>query len=134
MSGRGHKDQTSVTTKAVRSKSSGRMAPLTGVRQPSNSSRSLAAAAKSLQSCLTLCDPIDVWQPTRFPRPWDSPGKNTGVGCHFLLQCIKVKSESDKEAGRKAAPLSEVAGTWGGAAWNRMPDQPSQQKPGIKMG
>ena len=32
-------------------------------------------------------------QPTRLPRPWDSPGKNTGVGCHFLLQCIKVKSE-----------------------------------------
>ena len=53
------------------------------------------AAAKSLQSCPTLCDPIDVWQPTRFPRPWDSPGKNTGVGCHFLLQCVKVKSESE---------------------------------------
>ena len=34
-------------------------------------------------------------QPTRFPRPWDSPGKNTGVGCHFLLQCMKVKSESE---------------------------------------
>ena len=34
-------------------------------------------------------------QPTRLPRPWDSPGKNTGVGCHFLLQCIKVKIESD---------------------------------------
>ena len=33
-------------------------------------------------------------QPTRLPRPWDSPGKNTGVGCHFLLQCMKVKSES----------------------------------------
>ena len=32
-------------------------------------------------------------QPTRLPRPWDSPGKNTGVGCHFLLQCIKVKNE-----------------------------------------
>ena len=31
------------------------------------------------------------WQPTRLPRPWDSPGKNTGVGCHFLLQCMKVK-------------------------------------------
>ena len=30
-------------------------------------------------------------QPTRLPRPWDSPGKNTGVGCHFLLQCMKVK-------------------------------------------
>ena len=34
------------------------------------------------------------WQPTRLPRPWDSPGKNTGVGCHFLLQCVKVKSLS----------------------------------------
>ena len=44
-----------------------------------------AAIAKSLQSCLTLCD----------PHPWDSPGKNTGVGCHFLLQHIKVKSESE---------------------------------------
>ena len=33
-------------------------------------------------------------QPTRLPRPWDSPGKNTGVGCHFLLQCVKVKSLS----------------------------------------
>ena len=34
-------------------------------------------------------------QPTRLPRPWDSPGKNTGMGCHFLLQCMKVKSESE---------------------------------------
>ena len=34
-------------------------------------------------------------QPTRLPGPWDSPGKNTGVGCHFLLQCMKVKSESE---------------------------------------
>ena len=34
-------------------------------------------------------------QPTRFPHPWDSPGKNTGVGCHFLLQCMKVKSERE---------------------------------------
>ena len=34
-------------------------------------------------------------QPTRLPRPWDSPGKNTGVGCHFLLQCMKGKRESD---------------------------------------
>ena len=48
-----------------------------------------AAAAKSLQSCLT---PRPYrWKPTRLPRPWDSPGKNTGVGCHFLLQCVKVK-------------------------------------------
>ena len=40
-----------------------------------------------------------VWphrrQPTRMPHPWGSPGKNTGVGCHFLLQCMKVKSESE---------------------------------------
>ena len=34
-------------------------------------------------------------QPTRLHRPWDSPGKNTGVGCHFLLQCMKVKSETE---------------------------------------
>ena len=34
-------------------------------------------------------------QPTRLPCPWDSPGKNTGVGCHFLLQCMKVQSESE---------------------------------------
>ena len=34
-------------------------------------------------------------QSTRLPCPWDSPGKNTGVGCHFLLQCMKVKSESE---------------------------------------
>ena len=34
-------------------------------------------------------------QPTRLSRPWDSPGKNTGVGCHFLLQCMKVKIESE---------------------------------------
>ena len=101
----------------------------------------LPAAAKSIQSCPTLCDPIDgsppgspipgilqartlewvaisfsnawkwkvkvksvsrVWllvthglQPTSLLRPWDFPGKSTGVGCHFLLQCMKVKSESE---------------------------------------
>ena len=54
------------------------------------------AAAKSLQSCPTLCDPIGwTTQPTRLRPPWDSPGKNTGVGCHFLLRCMKVKSESE---------------------------------------
>ena len=37
----------------------------------------------------------DRQQPKRLPRPWDSPGKNTRVGCHFLLQCMKVKSESE---------------------------------------
>ena len=51
-----------------------------------------SAAAKSRESCLTLCDPIDG-SPTRLLCPWDSPGKNTGVDCRFLLQCMKVKSE-----------------------------------------
>ena len=46
-----------------------------------------AAAAKSHQSCSTLCDPIDGSPPGS--RPWDSPGKNTGVGCHFPLH-VKV--------------------------------------------
>ena len=52
-----------------------------------------ATAAKSLQSCPTLRS--HRWHPTRLPYPWDSPGKNTGVGCHFLLQCMKVKSENE---------------------------------------
>ena len=49
--------------------------------------------AKSLQSCPTLW--LHRWQPTMLPSPLDSPGKNTGVGCHFFLQCMKVKSESE---------------------------------------
>ena len=51
-------------------------------------------AAKSHQLCLTLWDPTN-WQPSRLLYPWDSPGKNTGVGCHFLLHRMKVKSESE---------------------------------------
>ena len=52
-----------------------------------------SAAAKSLQLCLTLCDPVDGSPPgSLIPG---IPGKNTGVGCHFLLQCMKVKSESE---------------------------------------
>ena len=60
----------------------------------SNKAHTHTAAAKSLQSCPTLCDPTDG-SPLRLPRPWGSPGKNPGVGCHFLLQCMKVKSESE---------------------------------------
>ena len=52
-----------------------------------------APAVKSRQSCLTVRP--HRRQPTRLPNPWESPGKNTGVGCHFLLQCRKVKSESE---------------------------------------
>ena len=44
-------------------------------------------------------------QPTRLPRPWDSPGKNTGVGCHFVLQCMKVKSE--REVAQSRPTLSD---------------------------
>ena len=51
-----------------------------------------AAAAKSVVSD---SERPHRRQPTRLPHRWDSPGKNTGVGCHFLLQCMKVKSESE---------------------------------------
>ena len=64
------------------------------LKSPVNSCAA-AAAAKSLQSCPTDSVGPHRWQPTRLPCPWDSPGKNTGVGCHFLLQCMKVKSESE---------------------------------------
>ena len=48
-----------------------------------------SASAKSLQSCPTLYDPTDSSPPGSCP--WNSPGKNTGVGCHCLPQCMKVK-------------------------------------------
>ena len=64
-----------------------------------------AAAATSLQLCPTLCDPVDG-SPSGSPRPWDSPGKNTGVGCHFLLQCMNVKSES--EVAQSCSTLSDL--------------------------
>ena len=46
------------------------------------------------------------WPPTRVPHPWDSPGKNTGVGCHFLLQCMKVKHVS--EVAQSCLTLSDL--------------------------
>ena len=64
----------------------------TTVIQKASALASAATAAKSLQSCLTLCDPIDGSPPGSYP--WDSPGKNTGVVCHCLLQCMKVKGKS----------------------------------------
>ena len=60
------------------------------------------AAAKSCQSCPTLCDPIDGSPPGS--RTWDSPGKHTGVGWHFLLQCRKLKSESEVAQSRQSCP------------------------------
>ena len=66
----------------------------------------VAATAKSLQSCLTLCDPIDG-SPQGSPVPGilQAPGKNTGMGCHFVLQCIKVKSE--REVAQSCPTLSD---------------------------
>ena len=55
----------------------------------------LAAAAKSLTSVVSDSFRPHRRQSTRLPHPWDSPGKNTGVDCHLLLQCMKVKSESE---------------------------------------
>ena len=68
----------------------------------------LASATSSdslfLEACCCCCQVASVVsdsvqphrrQPTGLPCPWDSPGKNTGVGCHFLLQCMKVKNESE---------------------------------------
>ena len=57
-----------------------------------------------------------VWphrrQPTRLPCPWDSPGKNTGVGCHFFLQCMKVKSESDSNAWKWKVKVKSLSRVW----------------------
>ena len=74
------------------------ISPLSGRRKQTISVRvfsfsAATAAAKSLQSCPTLRP--HRRRPTRLPRPWDSPGKNTGVGCHLLLQCMKGESESE---------------------------------------
>ena len=66
-----------------------------------------AAAAKSLQSCPTLRP--HRRQPTRLPRPWDSPGKNTAVSCHFLFQRMKVKSEKWKWS---CSVVSDSATPW----------------------
>ena len=61
--------------------------------QPKNTNVAAAAAAK----LLVMSNSVRPrrWEYTRIPRPWDSPDKNTGVGCHFLLQCMKVESESE---------------------------------------
>ena len=74
-------------------------------------------------------------QPTRLPRPGDSPGKNTGAGCYFLLQCMKVKSESEVAQSRltpsdpmdRSLPGSSVHGTfqarvleWGAIAFSNV--------------
>ena len=70
---------------------------------------SLPGINESAAAAVTSVVSDSVWphrqQPTRLPRPWDSPGKNTGVGCHFLLQCMKVKSENE---GAQSCPTLSV--------------------------
>ena len=81
--------------------------PVPGILQ----ARTLAAAAaKSLQSCPTLCNPIDVCQPTRFPHPWDSPGKNTGVVAISFSSAWKwkVKVKSFSHVRLSATPWTEA--------------------------
>ena len=73
--------------------------------------------AKSLQSCPTLRPHRQ--QPTRLQRPWDSPGKNTGVGCHFLLQCMKEKSESE---------VAQLCPFFSCMAWRAIPGPLSKRK------
>ena len=79
-------------------------------------------------------------KPTRLPRPWDSPGENSGVGCHFLLQCMRVKSEREvaqscptvRDPMDCSLPGSSVHGIfqarvleWGAIAFSS-PGEPSQ--------
>ena len=64
------------------------------------------AAAKSLQSCPTLCNPIDG-SPPRPHHPWDSPGKNTGVGCHFLLSGVEPGPRQRKHQVQTTTPHIE---------------------------
>ena len=73
-------------------------------RRQGNNQGLLGSCQEEPCCCCCCCCVVSVvsdsvqprrWQPTRPPYPWDSPGKNTGVGCHSLLQCIKVKSESE---------------------------------------
>ena len=83
-------------------------------------------------------------QPARLPHPWDSPGKNIGVGCHFLLQCMKVKSES--EVAQSCLTLSDPMGCSlpgssihgilqaRGLEWVPFPSPGDLLKPGIKPG
>ena len=97
---------------------------------------SFAAAAAAAKS-LVVSDSVRPQrrQPTRLPCPWDSPGKNTGVGCHFLLQRMQVKSESEvaqlcptlRDPMDCSPPASSVHGIlqarvleWGAIAFSKM--------------
>ena len=101
----------------------------------------LAATAAAVASVVSDSVRPHRRQPIRLPRPWDSPGKNTGVGCHFLLQCMKVKSESEVAQSRLtlcdpmdcSLPGSSIHGIfqvrvleWGAIAFSVYPPSVSQ--------
>ena len=85
-----------------------------------------AAAAESLQSCPTLRPHRQ--QPTRLLHPWDSPGKNTGVGCHFFLQCMKVKSESEVA---QSCPPTKNQKDGDAEDWGLLPTQRGASTPSV---
>ena len=108
----------------------------------------IVSSAQILQTCCCCCwvasgasDSVRPHrrQPTRLHRPWDSPGKNTGVGCHFLLQCMKVKSESEvaqscpthSDPTDCSLPGSSVHGFSRQEYWNGVPLAFSAFKPGA---
>ena len=88
-------------------------------------------------------------QPTRLPHPWDSLGKKTGVGCHFLLQCMKVKSESEvaqscltlSDPMDRSPPGSSIHGSfqarvleYDAIAFSRVISRTQQQEPDLNPG
>ena len=105
----------------------------------------VAAAAAAAKSVVSDSVQPHRRQPTRLPRPWDSPGKNTGVGCHFLLQCMKVKRESEvaqscptlSDPMDCSLPGSSVRGIfqarvleWGAIAFSQRGKMRERDKPG----
>ena len=113
--------------------------------RPSHQEPSAAAAAAAAAKSLQSSDSVRPHrrQPTRLPRPWDSPGKNTGVGCHFLLQCMKVKSESEvtqlcptlHDPMDCSPPGSSVHGIFQARVleWGAIAFHPSHQEPSTSL-
>ena len=120
------------------------ISPVTLLHFPVHPELYAAAAAKLLQSCPSDSVRPHRWQPTRLPCPWDSPGKTTGVGCHALLQYMKVKSASEvaqscltlHDPMDCSPPGSSVHGIfqarvleWGAIAFSGINTNPSQTLP-----
>ena len=92
--------------------------------------------SKVVQSCPILCNPMDCSPPGSFLHPWDFPGKNTGVGCHFLLQGIFLTQESKPGLPRCRQTLYHLSHPWKKhlyyfpsnrvmSSWDRQRDHPT---------